>query len=234
MTQKHIVVCGLPRSGSSMLYSMMRASGRDATYPPREIRAVHVIEEDGTFVTKRPLDVFDIDAIIKANVRDKDIRIVLVIRDPRSVLVSRHQAYPRQPYIGFDQSFYVPREGLSYTNPGLLDRIRAISAVQKRTDLKVMTVRYEDLVADPEQLRIALSEFTGLPFDLPFSEFYKSDIPERLSVALNGKRPIEASRVAAWKLPDNAARVVRQFRLRAGAVRCAGVVELRNRPALVR
>jgi hypothetical protein len=196
-----------------MLYSMMRASGRDATYPPREIRAVNVIGEDGTFVTKRPLDVFDVDAILKANVRDKDIRIVLLIRDPRSVLVSRHQTYPRQPYIGFDQSFYVPQDGLSFTNPGLLDRMRAVSAVQRRTNLKVMTVRYEDLVVDPERLRAALGEFTGLPFDVPFSEFYKSDIPERLNVTLNGKRPVEASRVAAWKLPGNAARVVRQFRL---------------------
>jgi hypothetical protein len=196
-----------------MLYAMMRASGSDATYPPHEIRALDVIAEDGTFVTKRPLDVFEIDNIIKGNVRGKDIRVVLTIRDPRSVMVSRHPAYPRQPFIGFDQSIYVAQDGLSYTNPGLLDRVRAISAVQKRTDLKVMTVRYEDLVADPERLRVALSQFTELPFDVPFSEFYKSDIPERLNVTLNGKRPVETSRLAAWKHPGNAARVVRQFRL---------------------
>jgi len=102
---------------------------------------------------------------------------------------------------------------LSYTNPGLLDRIRAISAVQQRSDLKVITVRYEDLVTHPENVRIALSHFTELPFDLPFSDFYKSDIPERLSVTLNGKRPVETSRVASWKHSGNAARVVRQFRL---------------------
>jgi hypothetical protein len=196
-----------------MLYSMMRASGRDATYPPHETSALHFIKEDGSFVTKRPLDVFEIDAIQKANVHDKDIRFILIIRDPRSVLVSRHPAYPRQPFIGFDQSIYVAQVGLSYTNPGLLDRVRAISAAQKRTDVKVLTVRYEDLVADPEKVRAAVGEFTGLRFDSPFSDFYKSDIPERLSILLNGQRPVEPSRVAAWKHPGNAARVVRQFRL---------------------
>jgi hypothetical protein len=196
-----------------MLYSMMQASGRGPTYHPHEMRALSVIGERGTFVTKRPLDVFDIDAIVKANIRAKDIRIVLIIRDPRSVLVSRHPAYPRQPFIGFDQSLDVAREGLSFTGPGLLDYIRAVSAVQKRADLSVMTVRYEDLITDPESIRIALSKFIDSPFDLPFSGAYKADVLERPTVISDGQRPVETSRTSVWKLPGNAARVVRQFRL---------------------
>jgi len=125
MTQTHVVLCGLPRSGSTMLYAMMRASGHDAQFPPREGAALRMIGEDGNYVTKRPLDVFEIDRILDSNARGKNIKIVLTLRDPRSIVVSRHASYPYQPFIGFDQSLFVEPDWISFTNPGLLDCLRA-------------------------------------------------------------------------------------------------------------
>src|SRR5688572_26865533 len=96
MQHTHVVICGLPRSGSTMLYAMMRASGEREHYFEREMRAITVIDENKSVVTKRPSDVFEIDNILSENADRKVLKFILTVRDPRSALVSRHSAYPHQ------------------------------------------------------------------------------------------------------------------------------------------
>ncbi|MEO1959767.1 MAG: hypothetical protein ABGW82_02115, partial [Paracoccus sp. (in: a-proteobacteria)] len=57
---RHIVIAGYPRSGTTMFYNMMRHSLPGFKYPPREVPAAGYVSVPGNYVTKRPLDIFDV------------------------------------------------------------------------------------------------------------------------------------------------------------------------------
>lgn len=88
------------------------------------------------------------------------LRCALVVRDPRGVAYSWSKTVPRPEVT--DRSVHMPRYGavsssLRWSVYGLLfDAIRLFR-------VPVMTVRYEDLVADPEATVAAVARFAGLP-----------------------------------------------------------------------
>lgn len=207
----HVVVCGFSRSGTTLLYNMMRGSVEDATCPPREISGLTFKEVDGDVITKRPLDAFNLDEL-SARFKDRRLKVVLVVRDCRSLLTSQHKRVPEQGFQGYDHSFFLAHES-SYSNPGLIATNAAITSFLRSHPQLCHVVRFEDLVRDPEQVRSQLETFTGLSFLRPFSDFWKQDVPEALQGPLNGVRPIEADRAASWATPEGLARVSRQFLL---------------------
>jgi hypothetical protein len=211
MRHKHFVVCGLPRSGSTLLYEMMRRSVLNIEFLEREQPAVQSISRPGTRITKRPKDIFDLDAIVQKNGEHKDLITVVTIRDPRSVVSSVHLSYPSQPFIGFDHSLFVQPKAVSYTDPGLLAYASAIAAARGRTDMRMALVRYEDLVSRPEACRRQLAEAIGLDLREPFDGLDGATVSERFANSLKGARALDNARIDAWKRA--AARVVRQFRL---------------------
>ena len=93
--ERHVVICGFPRSGSTLLALMIRCCVAHACTYDREVpalRAARTAKRNHRFmVTKRPKDIFDVDAI-RAYYRNKRAKplFILTVRDPRSVLTSRH------------------------------------------------------------------------------------------------------------------------------------------------
>lgn len=61
--QTHLVICGCSRSGTTLLYNMVRYSAPETIHmPPREqfgVRTRHVTAPG--IITKRPLDIFHVD-----------------------------------------------------------------------------------------------------------------------------------------------------------------------------
>lgn len=198
-----------------MLYAMLRHSVvGNVKVPPSEMRAVSAKAPTKHLITKRPLDIFEIDDVIAhAKEQDKVLKFIFIVRDQRSVLVSRHVGYRHQPFIGPEHSFLVGPQVVSFSNPGLVPVGAAVEAARGRTDIDYQLVRFEDLVRDPEGMRRKLAEFTGLRLEKPFSDFETSEIPDRLLVPLNGVRSVDKSRLESWRNSNDAARIVRQFRL---------------------
>lgn len=213
--QKQVIICGFSRSGSTLLYNMLRyAAGADVLAPEHETSAMAILAEDaGAALTKRPLDVFRIGELRKTNAERKDLRLIIVVRDPRALVSSVHQNVPMQWFQGFDHCFLMAESGLSFCNPGVIATHLAASEAC-RSGLPVMVCRYEELLAAPELMQKRIAEFTGFEMQRNFANFHSSDIPLRLQGPLNGVRPIDLSRLRPW-LADTAAaeRVVRQFRL---------------------
>ncbi|KQM67551.1 hypothetical protein ASE75_00975 [Sphingomonas sp. Leaf17] len=220
---RNIAICGFPRSGSTLLYMAMANAGATqdglpVRFSPAEVSALHKENRVGDLVvTKRPKDIFAIDKILSTLGRRRRQRfILLTVRDPRSVLVSRHASYDRQPFIGHDYSLNVTPDYESFADPGLSDYADAVREALSRTDLSCRMIRYEKLVTTPGSCQRAIARWTGLSFAHKFASFHQRPIPDGLTMPLNGIRPIDAARRNSWADPVHAARLVRQFRLAPG------------------
>ena len=131
--------------------------------------------------TKNPREVPYMPWTLRLN---PDLYVIYVLRDPRSVIVSRHKQSPDQYY----SSLGVWREYESYRR-------------KLEGHKRFLVIKYEELVTAPDvvQERIRLL----LPFleeRCSFSEFHRYARPsERTTRAMNGLRPISSDRLMEWK-----------------------------------
>jgi hypothetical protein len=108
-----------------------------------------------------------------------------MVRDPRDIVVSKHQNDPSNRY-------YAPLEKWKR-------RRRAARKVLMHP--RVVTVRYEDLVTHPEKVQQEIEE--RMPFlkrKADFVDFHKTANSSELATkALGGVRPISTSAIGNWR-----------------------------------
>lgn len=214
--EKHLVLCGFSRSGTTMAYNMMRYSVEDtdvATFP-REITAMRskdIFAEN--LITKRPLDVMDYKKIESEIGRFRDMRYIALIRDPRDSLSSKHSSTPNQFFQDLDTQILwgVASGTISFSNPGLKDVWDKIKSMKETLGDRVMVVRYEDFVSDPEAMKEKISNFSGMPFQKPFGDFHLANIPEKLRIQLNGVSKVRVKERPAWMEPERLKRVMQCY-----------------------
>lgn len=210
----NIAICGYPRSGSTMLYNMLRWSVTGYSFTDRELSAVKALPGmPWPAITKYPSDCFyreEIQAI------DPAVRFVVTIRDPRSVLCSKHVSTGDIYKVSWDRTYFggsaskplrrVRRKPAGHYNAhwGLLDWDAALEALPDP-----VVVKYEDLVRDPEIVQGWLGEALGLDYRASFAGFHEADIPEKLAYQMNGVRPVETTRIDSWM--DHPERIRQQF-----------------------
>ena len=104
--ESQIVICGFPRSGTSLLFNVIAGilNGHEAYTGPESILSKEVsfkskILDKGCFITKQPADIFNLKNIKDWNLRKKKLVVFVCIRD---LLVSRHQMIPDKYYMDFD------------------------------------------------------------------------------------------------------------------------------------
>ena len=137
--QKHILICGFPRSGTTLLQLMLENAIPEARRFGRETggwrAATYCWRNHAKAITKVPHDVFRLTPLRNFySSRKVDFKIILMLRDPRDVLTSRRKTGGPQGYVVSSE-----RWGRYY---------EAFKRQQNEPD--VITVRYEDLVADVE------------------------------------------------------------------------------------
>ena len=196
---KHLVISGCPRSGTTMLYNMVRGSTTGAAYmPDRELSALDTYNRrDERIVTKRPLDIFRLAEIEHDLGPHREILHLVLVRDPRDLVSSKHRSIPNQFFQGYDYQFFVRPNMKSLTGPGIAAAAEAIDQAEA-DGRRVFIIRYEDLVRDPEYVRRLIAFSTGFPLKRPFTSFHEANIPDDLSLQLNGVRPVDASDRPAW------------------------------------
>lgn len=119
------------------------------------------------YITKRPLDIYK---------HYPDKRAIIMVRDPRAVLTSKHWSNPDEYFVSADRCL---------RHKGLLAMWQAIKAKEG------YRLRYEDLVASPDREQCRLGDEFGLDYRGKFSSFHKAHIPDRLERPLNGIRPVD-------------------------------------------
>ena len=179
----HVVGAG-PRTGTTLMAEAICACfdvDRHSAHEDSIFTKLPGEDEGGITVTKLPGDITVARALLP---HDPDLYFIFMLRDPRDSIVSVHDGRPGSFYAGLRlwKAFF----------PYWL---------RLRSHPRVITVRYEDLVADPDAVQAQLRE--RLPFlvqKAPFSRFHEVAAPSRRSLnALNGLRPIASASVGQYR-----------------------------------
>ena len=186
----HIVGCY--RSGTTLMMELMWLgypfSGRAeheasllAPPPPGET----------LYLTKKPPDTVRIERAFRS---DDETFLIAMLRDPRSVVTSRHGNRPDLYFRGFRH---------------WRDCARAIDRL--RTHPRCLVVRFEDLVTEPDAVQQAIEgRFGFLERRAHFSDYPAGVRPADAALrSLGGIRRLDPSRIAGWK--DHLPRVKAQL-----------------------
>jgi len=211
---RHLVIAGQGRAGSTLLHSMLRHTLKGFEIPPSEAQALNYLNMPGNICTKRPFDIFDIPKILQAAQGKKHVDLIITLRDPRDILTSFHKKVPNDYFYSADRSYFIPRNREpERTARGFIPVHKAIMIVATSGVFPqgVFLLKYEHLVADPERIKAKLADGLNLEFEGNFLDFHKQEIFEDHVSAMNGVRPVETTRQAKWKLPEHRARILDQF-----------------------
>lgn len=193
--KQHVVICGFPRSGTTLCQLMIEACVSGIKVFGRERRALEVARfgrrTHAEVVTKRPKDVYLIPEIREFYAaHSANVRFILMHRDPRAVLTSVHFSEPSRYFVS-------------------VSNWRHIFAHWKwaRQLPDLLSVSYEDLVAHPENMESQITRLTGWKTDRPFRSFHKN-VPNHFDGrALNGLRELDPLNLERWRFPEHRERV---------------------------
>lgn len=190
MNRCHIVAVS-PRTGTTLLAESMRASFAIDGYEPHESRITRNRRNLSVYLTKYPAD---LRAVRPRLLLDRHFHALCLLRDPRDVIVSRHENDPTSYWV----SLRVWKE-----------RWPVLQSLMKHP--RFLIVRYEDLVRNPDGTQDWLEQ--RLPFlekRHAFSAFHAVADPSRESrLALGGVREIDTSSVGNWR--DHLPRIAGQL-----------------------
>jgi hypothetical protein len=198
----HIVCSGMPLSGATQLWRVLRENLIGTFHRPDELVRATAAKSSEHVLTSHPKDVLRLDAVIATSIAQiKRLRILLLVRDPREIFAERHGKALHQGQVGLDYSLSMrSSDRVNYNEPGLLHYARAISRAQSNEEIEQLTIRYEDLRDNPARERIRIEAFLGFQVGEGFDRI----------AGLGRRRAQQAS--AAWQSPRDAAAVVRAFR----------------------
>jgi hypothetical protein len=229
-TYQQLVICGFPRGGTSLLYNMFSSCLPGFQYQEFEDYFIYKIHRLNNVATKAPLDVLHLSDMDRLNIHKKKLIVIIMVRDIRDVITSRHPIYPGEYFIGYDHSWWpqtaahpgAPLNELAwkYDAPGVMEIYHAIRAHMGEPHVTV--IKYEDLVADADRIQSALASKYALSFSGKFSEYhasehrhaYKYEGKHRAadeSLVMEGKS-VTSDRVSRWASSEqHRARVLSQF-----------------------
>jgi predicted AlkP superfamily phosphohydrolase/phosphomutase/tetratricopeptide (TPR) repeat protein len=172
-TQIITIVSGLPRSGTSLMMQLLVAAGREALTDSK--RAVDEDNPLGYFEFEKSIELAK-DTSWLQQARGKVVKIVAQLlphlpanehyqiifmeRDLAEVIASQKAMLARQSRRGAE----LDEQKLHDTYTSQLNRVHAQLA--RRPDVRILTVNYSDLLADPITQVKVLAEFLGEPFGI--------------------------------------------------------------------
>lgn len=180
MKRIHVVGPG-PRTGTTLLTECMAACFQIDAYDKHEASLCEHLRAPGIYLSKNPVDLHIVGPRL---IIDRHLHVVVILRDPRDVIVSTHARAPDR--------YYAP---LRFWK-------RHIAIVRRLTGHPRFTVvRYESLVSEPDAVQQQLAD--RLPFltvKARFSEFHDvASTSEKSVMAMHSLRPISDSSVGRWR-----------------------------------
>jgi hypothetical protein len=200
-----IYIQGCARSGNTLIRELCASGFQGAelvklTKDQAECSLAHVVEllrppaKSRVLVASRNYEnslAMDRD-LLRAN---PDVKILWMLRDPRDVLTSTH---PDQP-----GKFYVTPERL----------IQSLQLYgQFKNEPQVLTVRYEELVTQPDAVQAGIAQSFNLAASRKFVEAHKFFPRFHENVrAMHSIRPIDANSVQKWRNNPQLLQYLRQI-----------------------
>lgn len=215
-TYSQIVICGIPRSGTSLAYNLFNSAlvdfeayvgSRKKNKRSKEISGSKVIYRRGNYITKLPNDIFNIKKIIERNIHKKNILFVVITRDFRDIIVSKHQWGDGSYYLSYKYK-YTNNNNIQY-NRGLINYINEIKRIKSDDEINnnVVFIDYEKLVDNPNHIIDVLNKYKidnkGLDFFNSFESVYSNE--EKSS------KGIKENLSEKWKKEEHRKRVILEF-----------------------
>jgi len=170
-----VLICGCARSGNTLMLNLMSHGFEGVHTLCGEI--VPKQDMSGfTVIGKRPIELMNLERHLQT------MAAILMVRYPKDVLIS---SLKRKHHV-------LPERWIS----------TAKKIIQFEKHDKVKVVYYEKLILNHHDVQQELSEFLDLPINVPFNECYKyfNKKDKHNIQAMHGIRPLDESRVFAWKL----------------------------------
>jgi hypothetical protein len=138
-------------------------------------------ENLGLYFSKKPTDILHIKSVFE---RDPDLFVIYVVRDPRSVITSKHHS----------------NRDIYFCNYKIWKKCET-AAEQMESSPRFLTLRYEDLVENPDLSQEKIEQkFSFLEKLHSFSEYHKfAKPPEDALKAMEGLRPVNSASLEKWK-----------------------------------
>lgn len=199
--ETHVLICGFPRSGTTLLLAMLEDAFPDSKHFGREISgwraATYSWRNHSMLISKVPQDIFKLHQVIRFyRGRRAKLKPIIMVRDPRDVLTSHHVSHDR-PYF---QDLHEWREYHRYV-------MYHLNRPAREGETAPMLLRYEDLVADVEATQKRVEAFIGRKGERSFADFYKRDRKDFDSRPLNGVRAVEKNLVGRWARDEHRERM---------------------------
>ncbi len=208
--EQHILICGFPAAGTTLLQLMVENGLPQARRFGREVggwrAATYAWRNHPVVVSKVPHDLFRLTALRQFYAgRRAQLRVLLMLRDPRDLLTARR---PKTGLGAGGCGRHANECGADdYCLTAVEWRRYWVAFSQGRRGADAQVVRYEDLVGDAAAEQARVERFVGRPMAVPFADCMSVDRPDFDATALRGRRPIEKSRVARWRDPAHADRL---------------------------
>jgi hypothetical protein len=197
----HILICGFPRAGTTLMQMMLENAHPGARRFGREVggwrAATYSLRNHSIMISKVPHDIARLDALRRHYAgRRAQLKIIAMIRDPRNILTSQ------RTLDGILQYVVCPARWRFYYR----------NLLEQREKEDVLIVRYEDLVSDVECEQARIEEFTGEKVTYPFRMFHEFERTDFDTSTLNGLRPVEKTLLDRWREPMHRPRIQQVLR----------------------
>lgn len=191
----HILICGYRRAGTTMLLAMMEYAMPGAKKFGQEVSgwraATWCWRNHEVIVSKMPKDIFILGKMQNFyRGRRAKLKTIVLLRDPRDVLTSKHASHDRRYFETLEE----------------WRRVNAQCQLH-RADPDVLLIKYEDLIADVPGMQRRIEAFTGEKVSRPFADFYKAGAEGFDTRPLNGLRPVDRKGVGRWMEPEHRERI---------------------------
>jgi len=176
---RRILICGCARSGNTLMLHLIGAGYRNVRICHGERIPERTGQPNGPVVVgKRPGAIIRLDRLLGQS----DLGVILMIRDPRDVICSRHV-----------------NEQLWAKPDGWVKTARIVSNYRDHTH--VLVVHFERLLKYPGLLQQYIGDRFDLEIRRPFVECYEHfDRADKQGMAaMHGARPLDTTRIGHWQ-----------------------------------
>ena len=174
--KKQLIICGYPRSGTSLFYNMVASSIQGFNVDEWETSAIDSIWRYDNHASKAPIDIFNLESIAEKNIHNKELCVVVLMRDARDIITSHHQFSPDDFVIGYQGAYSFSGEYPDYVKkfdgPGIEKYYSAMLKLAGNDKFNLLVIKYEDVVADPDACQLRMSETFSIEFDGTFSSYH--------------------------------------------------------------
>jgi|SaaInl5LU_22_DNA_1037371.scaffolds.fasta_scaffold07611_5 tetratricopeptide (TPR) repeat protein len=144
------------------------------------------------FIDKMPLNVFYVPHILKALPKAK---VVCILRNPMDTCLSNYRQLFSTKYPYYNYAY-----DLESTAKYVVGFNRLAQKLSENMGSNFVTLRYDDLIQDPENRASQLMNSLDLDFDPDYLNFHeKNTTPVSTASSVQVRKPIYSSSVGRWK-----------------------------------